>query len=108
MQKEHVTVFRRRHCSIHALIPDDEDIWRGLSACAPVGPGLVALLSRFDDLGLRELEERLDACDSPLREWAGRPENHRRPVHEAPGHLEPSPSGRCSSGDSGGSDAVSR
>lgn len=64
------------------------DVWQRLSALAPVSPRLAATLSRLDHLGLDELEKRLEDCHALLREWAARPENHRRPVHEEPCHLE--------------------
>jgi hypothetical protein len=68
--------------------PVSEGVWERLSQVAPVAPGLVGLLSRLDQLGLSELEARLEACHGQLRAWAARPENHGRPAREGPCHLE--------------------
>lgn len=62
--------------------------WERLAAAAPVPPELTAMLIRLDDLGLRDLEARLEDCHDDLRVWASRPENARRVSAEGPRHLE--------------------
>jgi hypothetical protein len=63
-------------------------VWRRLAQVAPVAPALVEALSRFDGLGLRELEAELARREEELRAWACRPENRGRPSHREPAHLE--------------------
>lgn len=66
-----------------------EGLARRLGASAPVAdPELLALLARYEVLGLRELARAMDAAEGRFRRWVEAPVNAGRPIRQASGYRD--------------------